>query len=106
MNALAILALVLSVSANDVVARVDGTPLTGSAFARRLEASASLGFPARPEAVLDTMIDEALLSAEGHRLGLERSPAAVARLETAQRQAAGAVFLEKEIGRESCRERV
>jgi len=96
-NALAILAIVLSAPANDFVARVDGTPITGSAFARRLVASASLGVPAQPEPVLDTMIDEALLSAEGHRLGLEHSPAAVARLETVQRQAAGALFLEKEI---------
>ncbi len=95
MNAIAILALLLcSKPANDVVARVDGTPITAAAFARQLESAPA---PENPEEVLQRMIGEVLLAAEGRRLGLERSPAAAAFLDSAQRRQAGVVFLEKEV---------
>src|SRR6266540_697148 len=97
MSVLALVAALLwSGAPNEVVARVDGTTITGAAFARRLEATAST-YRTRPEQILDTMIDEALLATEGRRLGLEGSPIAKARFEFAQRTEAGAVFLRKEI---------
>jgi peptidyl-prolyl cis-trans isomerase C len=95
---LALVAALLSAGADaDVVARVDGQAITSAAFARRFAADASKAYRERPDLILSTMIDEQLLTGEGHRLGLERSPVAQARFELLQRLEAGALFLRREI---------
>lgn len=96
MSALPIVAALLaSAGSTDAVAHVDGAAITVGALARGIDAA---GPGARAEQVLQTLIDEALLSAEGRRLALERSPVAVERLELLQRFEAASVFLRKELG--------
>lgn len=99
MNALALLALLLGAKPSElVVARVDGRTITADALASRIAATPAVPAPPQPEQVLSTMIDEALLTAEGVRLGLDRSPIATAHLDALLRKESAALFLEREIG--------
>src|SRR6266568_3253263 len=90
-------ALLSAGTQGEVVARVDGRVISSDALTRRLASESSRAYRERPDLVLSTMIDEDLLGAEGHRVGLDGSEIAKARFDLLQRQEAGALFLRREI---------
>ncbi len=92
-----ILAVFLCAGGDDVLARVDRAPITRAFFLARVDAAGPQAARVGPDGILDSIIGEILLASEGHRLGLERSPAVVARIEAGLRRAAGEAFVEKEI---------
>ena len=89
-----LLLLVLAANPSDeVVARVDGVAVTRSTVLRKSAAVAS----ATPAQVVEGCIAEALLAAEGRRLGLVRDPAVLARIDRDRRRAAMESLVEKEL---------
>ncbi len=78
---------------NEVVARVDGVAITVGAVTRRLEAP-SQGLPLQVDEALQQLVNEAVLAAEGRRMGLGSSPEVTAAIERGTRGAAATAFIE------------
>jgi hypothetical protein len=74
LESLVLASLVAATNGQPIVARVEGTAITRDALSRRLEAVASQGMSLNPAEVLDTLVVEVMLAAEGRRLGLASSP--------------------------------
>jgi hypothetical protein len=72
------------------LATVDGQPIPASQLAARADAARRAGANATPESLLDSLVDETLLAAEGRRRGLDREPAVARRVEDARAQLAAA----------------
>ncbi len=88
-----LLAALGSAPGNEVVARVDGVAITVGAVTRRVEAS-SQGRPLRKDDALQQLVNDAVLAAEGRRMGLESSPEVTAAIERSIRGAAATAFME------------
>jgi hypothetical protein len=89
-----LLATLLSSGGDEVVARVDQVSITRAMLSRRVEGAGKNGVSLTPSDALDTLITDALLSAEGRRLGLDRSPAVAKYVERALRRAAAAALVD------------
>ncbi len=87
-----LLAALGSAPGNEVVARVDGVAITVGAVTRRIEASQ--GRPPRADEALQQLVNEAILAAEGRRMGLGSSPDVAAAIERGIRSAAGAALID------------
>jgi parvulin-like peptidyl-prolyl isomerase len=87
------LLLASALVASPVVARVGGTAITAADLADRARA---VNRPAGV-ALLDTLVEEALMTEEGYRLGLERDPAVRAAVEAERRRRAAERLLEEDL---------
>jgi hypothetical protein len=96
-NAIALLWMVLAATPGDeVVARIDGATVTRAALLRRADALRSeRGTPPAAE-VLDSLIVQSLLAAEGRRLGLEKDPRVAERIRAETASAATELLFEKD----------
>ncbi|HTN51539.1 MAG TPA: peptidylprolyl isomerase [Anaeromyxobacter sp.] len=92
-----LLAALAAAPGDEVVARVDGIAIPRSAVVRRASDFRARGESLQPAEVLASLVDEALLAAEGERLGLRQEPAVAARLEAERRRIAAEVLVETEI---------
>jgi hypothetical protein len=91
---LSVVLVALTLSAGDeVVARVEGAPITRSQLAARIEASRAQGRPVRAQDALEGMILDALLAREGARAGLGGSKEVAEDVERATRSAAADAFI-------------
>jgi hypothetical protein len=78
------------------VATVDGHRIPASQLAARADAARRAGVNAAPETLLDGLVDEALMAAEGRRRGVDREPAVARRVEDVRARLA-AERLEREL---------
>jgi peptidyl-prolyl cis-trans isomerase C len=79
-----------------VVARVDGAAITAGELDARTRASSASADAARA-AILQDLVNEALLAAEAERLGLAKDPRVVAEVDQARRRLAAEAFTEAEL---------
>lgn len=91
-----VLVVLASGSADDVVARVDGATVTQATFVRHAAAGRASGRTATAEQVLESCVTEAVLAAEGRRLGAERDPLAAMRTRAERRRASVQLLVQKE----------
>jgi parvulin-like peptidyl-prolyl isomerase len=94
LKTLLLVALFATSPGDDVLARVDGTAITRAALARRTEATVKQGMSLKPAEVLDTLVVEVLLAAEGRRAGLATSPLLKDYVATALRQEASRALVD------------
>jgi parvulin-like peptidyl-prolyl isomerase len=87
-------AALASSSGDEVVVRVDDVTITRATVLRRIEGLARNGSSMPPFAALDTLVSDALLSAEAVRLGLAGSPEVAAFVDGAVRRAAVRAMVE------------
>ncbi len=79
-----------------VIARVNGTEISSATVGRRI-AAISDQRPARPEDALQQLVTEAILAAEGRRMGLAGSPDVAAAVDRKIREAAVAALLDEAV---------
>lgn len=92
------LLLLLSAAApEEIVARVDGAPITSGAVAAALATYRAQGANPSGDEVLRALVDQALLAAEAERMGLRSAPEVERKLEDEARRAAAEAFIEKEL---------
>jgi hypothetical protein len=91
-----LLATLLAVGGEEVVARVDAVTITGSEVAERRAAFRAQRQDLPADEVLSTLVDEALLAAEAERLGLRKDPAVAERLQGERRRLAADALFEAE----------
>jgi len=98
MIALPLLLVSLAATPGDpVLARVNEASITQRALVRRMEAMGARARRSTPGAVLQGLIEEALLAEEGRRLGLQTAREVVERVESDLRSAAAVALVEKEL---------
>lgn len=91
-----LLTLLLAAPADDVLARVDGTPVTASRLVERSKLGATSG-PIDARALLEDLVNDELLAREGYRQGLDKSAPAVAAFQATRLRLAAERFLEKDL---------
>ncbi len=89
-----LVAALVSSSGEDVVARVDGAPITRAAVERRLEVARGLRASLSPDQALESIVNDALLAAEARRLGLGDPREIAALVDREMRVRASAAFVE------------
>ncbi len=94
---LAVAASLGAAAAERVVARVDGAPISAAAAADRARALRSQGSAASPDEVLRSLVEDALLAAEGERLGLAAAGDTARQIDVTRRRLASERFLEREL---------
>jgi hypothetical protein len=92
-----LLATMLAVGGEEILARVDGAAINRTTFTLRYETLRTQGRKIQPADLLDGLVSEALLAAEARRLGLARDPQVASRLEAERRRVAASLLVEKEI---------
>lgn len=97
MLSLTLALLAATAAGGEPAARVGARAVTWSEVEYQLKRARAAGTPSDPAAVLEALVDRAALAQEGERLGLERSPEVVARVDAARRRAAAERFLEEEV---------
>lgn len=83
--------------ADEVVARVDGTAILGSELRDRIVSTRAAGGTAAPEPLVEDLINEVVMAAEGYKLGLAKDPEVVAAVAQERRRLAGIRLVDKEI---------
>jgi parvulin-like peptidyl-prolyl isomerase len=83
--------------ADEAVARVDGTAIGASELRDRIVSTRSAGGNAAPELLVEDLVNEAVMAAEGYKLGLAKDPEVVAAVAQERRRLAGIRLVEREI---------
>jgi hypothetical protein len=89
-----LLAALVSSSGDEVIARVDQLPITRAAVSRRIESAAQNHMKLSAVEALDSLVTDALFSAEARRLGLGGSREVAAIVDREVRKAAAAALVE------------
>ncbi len=82
---------------DEIVARVGADVVMSSQLATRIATTRAARGTARPEALVEDLVNEAIMAREGVRLGLGADPAVVQKVEAERRRLAAERFLEKDI---------
>ena len=88
---------VLMASTDNVVARVDGRAITSEQVRARQAATRAAGGNAGAENLVEDIINEELLAAEGYRQGLDKAAPVATAADAARRKLASEHFVEKEV---------
>jgi hypothetical protein len=92
-----LLAAALSAAGPDVVARVDGTPITRAEIEARGDELQRRGMPSGTADAVDSAVLDVLLSGEAHRTGLDQVPAVRDQVQREIGRAAAAVLIEQAV---------
>ena len=85
-------------AASQVVARAGGAEITADLLRERIERTRAAGGDARPQLLVQDLVNEALLAEEASRLGLQQEPEVAAAADAERRRAAGERLLETALG--------
>lgn len=83
--------------ADEVLAQVDGRPVTARQFVERVKLTRASGAGADPRALVEDLVNDELLAREGYRQGLDKEPSVTAAFETMRLKWAAERFLEKQV---------
>lgn len=90
------LSLLAAAPPDEVLARVDGKPVTAQQLTERMKTRSS-ETPSEARALVQDLVNDELLAREGYRQALDKTPAVAAAAEAARLKVAAERFLEKEV---------